>query len=86
MKHKIHAVYDEKAKAYLPPFFLPNSDMAIRVFSDCVNADDHQFGKHPYDYTLFSFGDFDIDTGEFFATEPKKVFNGVELLNTTTED
>lgn len=81
MKHTIHAVYDEKAKAYLPPFFLPNEAMAIRVFSDCVNSDDHQFGKHPSDYTLFSFGYFDIDTGEFELADPRKTRNGVEVLN-----
>lgn len=79
MKHTIHVVYDEKAKAYLPPFFLPNEDMAIRVFGDCVNSSDHQFGAHPSDYTLFSLGEFDIETAEFTINPPRKVFNGVEI-------
>lgn len=79
MKHSIHAVYDEKAKAYLPPFFLPNAAMAVRVFSDCVFSDDHQFGKHPGDYTLFCLGTFDIETAEFDCSTPRKEFNGLEL-------
>lgn len=78
IKHKIMAVYDEKAQAYLPPFFLPNVAMGERVFSDCVNSSDHQFSKHPYDYTLFSLGEFDVETGEFDIAVAKKLQNGVE--------
>ena len=56
MKHNIFSVYDEKAQAFLPPFFLPEVGMATRIFGDCVNSDEHQFGKHPTDYTLFHLG------------------------------
>jgi len=66
MKLVIFSVYDLKAKAYLPPFFLPKEEMAVRVFTDCVNDPTHQFSKHPNDYTLFKLGDFNDDTGELF--------------------
>lgn len=59
MFHNVFSVYDNKAKAYLPPFIMHNDAMAVRVFGDCVNSEDHQFGKHPDDYTLFRIGVFD---------------------------
>ena len=64
MEHNIFTVFDQKAKAYLPPFFLPRPEMALRVFTDCVNDPTHQFGKHPADYTLLQLGDYDDDTRE----------------------
>ncbi len=79
MKHKIFCVYDSAADAYLPPFFMPESGQAIRVFGDCVNSADHQFGKHPSDYTLFFLGGFD-DRSAWIDLEsaPVKLINGVE--------
>ena len=62
---KIFTVYDEKAEAYLPPFFLNTNGEAIRAITDCVNDLNHQFGKHPSDYTLFSLGTYDPQSGTF---------------------
>lgn len=76
--NQIYTVYDEKAEAFLPPFFVPNRGIAIRAFSDCVNSKDHQFGKHPADYTLFYLGDWDDNTAEFDLTARKSLGNGVE--------
>ncbi len=81
MEHKIFAIYDVKAKAYLPPFVLPERGMAMRTFGDCVNAKDHQFSLHPADYTLFEFGEWFSDSGVFqLALAPKAMANGVELV------
>jgi len=74
---KMFTIYDEKAEAYLPPFFLPTREMAIRTFSDCVNSNDHQFGAHPHDYTLFALGEFDNETATLDLSR-KLVGNGVE--------
>ena len=79
MKQKIFAIYDGKANAYLTPFFLHQEGMAIRVFSDCINSDTHQFGKHPQDYTLFSLGSWDDDKAKFLTTNPKSLGNGLEF-------
>ncbi len=65
MKLNIFSVFDIKANAHLPPFFLPNNEMAIRVFSDCCNDQKHAWGAHPDHYTLFEHGNFDQDTGVF---------------------
>ena len=81
MKHKIFSIFDSKAGAYLPPFFMPESAMATRVFGDCVNSKDHQFGKHPGDYTLFEVGVWD-DAVCVIVCLPaaSKIVNGLEVV------
>lgn len=65
MKHIIFAIYDSKAQAYLPPFIMHRTEMATRVFADCVNDyPNHQFSKNPQDYTLFTIGQFDDNTAK----------------------
>lgn len=82
MKHLVFSIHDVKAGAFLPPFILPRSEMAARVFSDCINSEDHQFGKHPEDYTLFRLGWFDDELAEY-KLEPAPISegNGVTYLN-----
>jgi len=59
MVKKIFAIYDEKAEAYLQPFFLDTVGQAIRAITDCLNDPDHNFSRHTADYTLFLIGEFD---------------------------
>jgi len=81
MKHKMFSVFDVKAMCYLPPFCLPETGMALRVFGDCVNSSDHQFGKHPGDYTLFELGSFDDSVCVVSCTPSAvKVVNGLEVV------
>lgn len=63
MIFRMFAVFDDKAKAYLPPFVVPEVGQAVRSFSDAVNMKDHQFNRHPSDYTLFLIADFDDARG-----------------------
>ena len=53
MINKIFAVYDDKAKAFINPFFLPEIGIAVREFCNCANNPDHAFCRNPGDYTLF---------------------------------
>jgi len=79
MEHKIFAIYDQKAHAYLPPFTLPRVEMAERTFMDCVNSKDHAFGLHPADYTLFELGKYDDEKGKISAHDiPQVIGTGVE--------
>lgn len=55
----IYSVYDSKAKAFLPPFFMHNDALAKRIFGDCASDPKHQFNKHPEDYSLFCLGSWD---------------------------
>ncbi|RLA51449.1 MAG: nonstructural protein [Gammaproteobacteria bacterium] len=85
MKHKIFTIFDTKAKAYLPPFFLPEQGMAIRVFADCVNDPNHQFSKHPADYTLFCIGAWADNTASLIANAaPINLGVGVEFIEEKT--
>jgi hypothetical protein len=59
MKTKIYSVYDHKAGAFLQPFYMPNDGLAIRALQDCAYDQDHQFFRHPEDFTLFEVGEFD---------------------------
>lgn len=78
MRHRAFVVFDTKAKAYLPPFFMGEVGMATRSFTDAVNGDG-PFSKHPEDYTLFEIGNFDDNTG---MLEPYK---GPELVVTALQ-
>lgn len=80
MLYEVFSIHDEKATAFLPPFILPNNAMAQRIFSDCINSEDHQFAKHPADYTLFRLGQFNDMDGTFILKDTKQSLgNGVEF-------
>lgn len=82
MKFKCFTVYDDKAKAYLPPFFLPEIAQAVRTFGDCATDPKHEFGKHPEDYTLFQLGDFDSSSGVMEVNGALLyVVSGIEVRN-----
>jgi len=85
MKHKIFTIYDSKAKAYLTPFFLHAEAMAVRVFADCINDSDHQFGKHPEDYTLFNIGEWSDEKAKFLTNNPIAIGNGIEFIKAPFE-
>lgn len=86
MIYNVFSVYDEKAQAFLPPFILPKVAQAKRIFSDCINSDDHQFGNHPDDYTLFRLGTFNDEDGQFLLERAKQSLgNGVEFIEIMDE-
>lgn len=63
-------IFDSAAGRYLDPFFCPSIEFAIREFRTAVNTEGHQFAKYPSDYTLFSIGIYDGETGLFRSKEP----------------
>lgn len=80
MKFKAFSVYDDKAKAYLPPFFLSEQGQAIRHFYDALVTPDHAFYLHPGDYTLVQIGGFDDSSGVLSGQEiPENLGNGLEV-------
>jgi len=83
----IFSVYDSKAEAYLPPFFLPQLGQGTRVFANAANDPNHQFGANPEDYTLFNIGTFDDDTAiiETMLT-PKSLGTAQEFQKTEEQE
>ena len=62
---------------------VPNpGTMAQRAFNDCVNDAEHNFGRHPEDYTLFKIGEFDDQTAEINWETPQSLGNGIEYVLT----
>ncbi len=79
---QIFSVYDSKVEAYLQPFFMPTKGAAMRAIADTLTIVDHQFAKHPEDYTLFHLGSFD-DAKAFFEMRSTPLSLAVlhELIN-----
>jgi len=71
MKMTVYACYDEKAKAFGPPWYLLTVGTALRNLNDMVNGNT-AIAKHPEDYTLYEIGEYDDNTGEHINTNPHK--------------
>ena len=86
MQHKMFVIHDSKANAYLQPWFLTQRAMAQRAFMDCVNDKDHNFGRHPEDYTLFQIGTFDDQNAKIDWNSPIALGNGLEYIKPEQSD
>lgn len=78
MKLNIYTIYDEKAAAYLNPFFLQNDNMAIRTIAEIMHDGTHAFTRFASDYTLYYLGEYDNTTGVFMC-EKRLVFTLLEI-------
>lgn len=67
--HQIFSVYDQKAIAYLQPFFANTEGIAVRMFTAAVNDTEHQFARFAEDYVLYKIGEFDDSTGLIEQTQ-----------------
>ena len=67
MKLNIYSIFDRKAKAYLPPFYLRSLDEAKRAFAGIATDQSSMFWKFPEDFSLWQLGIFDDNTGEIQA-------------------
>ena len=85
MTQLMFCIHDNKAEAFLNPFFLPMKAMAIREFQNMVNDPNHAFGRNPSDYTLFMCGQWDGESGKIIETDTTALGNGVEFLQTQPE-
>ena len=80
MKLNVYVVHDQKAEAYMSPFFMGTDAVAIRGFSDAVNNPETPFGRHPSDYTLFCIGEYSEVQGEITPITKRPIGNGVEFI------
>lgn len=67
MIRTVVAVFDSASGLYGTPFNVPSIGVATRSFQDEVRrgGDDNQMSKHPGDFSLFTLGTFDDQTGRF---------------------
>lgn len=61
--YKIYAIYDNKAEAFMEPYFAVNAALASRRFQENVQMQDSLFGKYPNDFCLYEIGEFNEQTG-----------------------
>ena len=71
MKLVISAVFDSKAECFSVPIFTQARGVAVRGFSDAANNPDHDYGRHPADYTLFELGEYDQASGAVVMHDAK---------------
>lgn len=89
MRMFVFSIFDDKAKAFLPPFYMPTVGMAMRTFSDCVNdpRGEHAFARNAHDYTLFRLGTFDDSSGRFEMSDAMEALaNGVQVRTSQDDD
>lgn len=62
MEHKQFCIYDEKAEAYITPFYAPTVAVAKRNFTQAATTEGNSFNLFAADYTLFETGTWDDQT------------------------
>jgi hypothetical protein len=77
--HKVFTIYDSKALAYLPPFFVPTVGMGVRMFKDAINDKEHPFYLNKGDYTLYEIGEYDDNTGTITTHAERSHGNGLQF-------
>lgn len=77
---KAFSIFDVKAEAYMPPFFMPTTAMAIRAFGSDVSNGASQFAKHPSDFLLYEVGGFDDSTGRFLVGDPLVISRATDFI------
>jgi hypothetical protein len=85
MLHKIVAVYDSTAQAYLKPIFVQSDGAAVRSFEDAVNDPSTEFSKHPDDYSIQSLGEFDDSNATFILHQNPDVLAKAAALVKSVE-
>ncbi len=72
----LFCIRDSAAEAFMRPWCAQSEGAAIRSFSDMVNGSGDLVSEHPEDFTLFSLGSFDEQSGAVKAHEPRSLGNG----------
>ncbi|AXL15240.1 nonstructural protein [Microviridae sp.] len=83
MIHQMFTVLDDKAAAYIQPFFAPTIEHAKRTFKDTCNDTDHAFYRNPDDYTLVHIGEYDDNSACLHPLDkPTTIITAREYRNT----
>lgn len=64
----VFSVYDEKAQAFMQPFFAHSRGLAVRQLSG-ISDPEHPFVKWPEDFRLYCLGHFDDARGVIVASD-----------------
>lgn len=70
MQLRAYSVYDAKSLAYGVPFFAPTDGSAIRSFQGLANDLSTTVGQFPTDFSLWTVGHYDDQTGGLTPISP----------------
>lgn len=79
MKTNLYAIYDQKAATFTQPMCMQNDALAARAFSTAIMNPEHDFAKHPADFTLMFIGEYNDETGELENALNRSIGNGLEF-------
>lgn len=84
MRQKVYSVFDEKAMAYLQPFYFNHHGEALRSFERIVKTADTMVANHPSDFKLYHIGEFDNVSGKLSAlNEPFFLANASDYVKSS---
>lgn len=86
MIHKIFTIYDAKAKAYLPPFFMHQTGMASRAFINGAADPQSKFHMNPEDFSLHDIGTYDDETALIKPHQITVVITGIQAHASISHD
>lgn len=79
--HLVFAVRDSAMDAFMQPFFVPSTGVAVRSFSDEVNRADSPMNTHPDDYSLYQIGEYEESTGRLNSLpDPIMLSRGKDVI------
>lgn len=67
---KAYSIKDDKV-GYYAPTYEQNDKLAMRVFQSLYKDNNSMISSYPADFSLYSVGEFDTDTGKLTPCEPK---------------
>lgn len=86
MHTHIFSVFDSKIDAFIQPFYAQTEGEACRMFETAASDETHQFNRHAGDYTLFYFGYFCNEKGDFVILDvPKNLGLALTYVRTAGE-
>lgn len=80
MKLEIFAILDVKADTFGQPFFMHNTNLATRSFSEACMNPDGEFNKYPLDYVMYKIGDYDDSEGKITGNVPEEIMSAKSAI------
>lgn len=82
MKSIVYTIADLKANRSIAPLVRDNDEIAIRDFTNMINATpgpDNPFAQNPEDFTLYRIGTWDDETRELQGRDAYRLCNGNDV-------
>lgn len=85
MKLSVYSVRDSKADCYMVPFFVSNDAVALRMIANASCDSESMLSANSEDFSLYSIGEFDSDSGVILPLPAPKFMSSVVSLKGITE-